>query len=145
MSYETNKAIARRWSEELWSQGHLYVADEIVAPSYVRHDPGDPAPAYGPDGVKRLVSMLRTAMPDIQIHVEDVIAEGDLVVSRYHTTSTDTGGYMGRPPTGKTIRTTAIQIFRIMDGKIVESWANRDDLGVLQQLGMIPAHGPGRN
>jgi steroid delta-isomerase-like uncharacterized protein len=143
MSLETNKAIARRWSEELWSQGRLYVADEIVAPAYVRHDPADPAPVTGPAGVKRLVTMLRTAMPDIQIHIEDLIAEGDLVVSRYSSTGTDTGGYLGRPPTGKATRTTAIQIFRIMDGKIVESWANRDDLGVLQQLGMIPAPGPG--
>jgi steroid delta-isomerase-like uncharacterized protein len=143
MALETNKAIARRWSEELWTQGRLYVADEIVAPDYVRHDPSDPVPVSGPEGVKRLVTMVRTALPDMRIEIEDLIAEGDLVVSRYHSTATDTGGYMGRPPTGKTTRTTAIQIFRIMDGKIVESWANRDDLGVLQQLGMIPALGPG--
>lgn len=78
-------------------------------------------------------------MPDLQIMVEDLIAEGDKVVSRYTTVATDTQGLMGRPPTGKTIRTAGIQIFRIVDRKIVESWAVRDDLTTLRQLGIIPA------
>src|SRR3712207_9344181 len=73
-SAEENKAIARRWSEELWSQGDLAVADEIVAPDYVRHDPGDPFPARGPEDVKRIVGMLREMLPDLRIVVEDVIA-----------------------------------------------------------------------
>jgi steroid delta-isomerase-like uncharacterized protein len=138
MSVTANKAIVRRWSEELWSEGNLAVADEIVAPDYVRHDPGDPFPARGPEDVKRLVSMLRAMLPDLRIEVEDVIAEGDRVVSRYTGVAADTEGFMGRPPTGKTIRTAAIQIFRLADGKIVESWAVRDDLGALRQLGHLP-------
>ena len=77
MSIEENKAIVRRWSEELWSQGKLDVADEIVAPDYVRHDPGDPFPARGPEDVKRLVSMLRGMLPDLTITIEDMIGEGD--------------------------------------------------------------------
>jgi hypothetical protein len=64
MSVELNKAAARRWSEELWGRGHLAVADEIIATDYVRHDPGDPFPAHGPDDVKRIVSSLRTMLPD---------------------------------------------------------------------------------
>ncbi len=136
---ERNKAMALRWSEELWSKGHLEVADEIIAPDYVRHDPGDPFPAQGPGDVKRIVGMLRSMLPDLRISVEAVIAEGDYVVSRYTATATDTVGYLGMPPTGKSIRTPAIQIFRFSNGKIVESWAVRDDLGTLRQLGALPA------
>ena len=134
---ERNKATARRWSEELWSRGNLAVADEIIAADYVRHDPGDPFPAHGPDDVKRIVTMLRAMLPDFTIKVEAIVAEGDMVVSRYTTTATDTVGYMGHPPTGKTIRTPAIQMFRFANGKIVESWAARDDLGTLKQLGLL--------
>ncbi len=141
MSSEENKAIARRWSEELWSKGELAVADEIVAPNYVRHDPGDPFAVEGPEGVKRLVGGMHALISDGQIIIEDMIAEGDKVVSRYTATGTDTGGFMGRAPTGKQVTFMAIQIFRIVDGKIVESWANRDDLGLMQQLGVVPAPG----
>ncbi len=118
MSTEENKAIVRRWSEELFNEGHLAVADEIVAPTYHRHDPGDPYAVEGPEDVKRLVSMLRTLNPDLHISVEEVIAERDKVVTRYTLAA------------GKI---SAIQIFRLSDGKIVESWANRDDLGLLRQ------------
>jgi steroid delta-isomerase-like uncharacterized protein len=138
VSVEENKAIARRWSEELWGRANLAVADEIAAPDYVRHESGAPFQARGPEGVKRLVSMLRAMLPDLRIVVEDVIAEGDKVVSRYTSVATDTEGFMGRPPTGKVIRTPAIQIFRFSGGKIVESWAVRDDLKTLRQLGHVP-------
>jgi len=141
---EKNKALARRWSEELWSRGNLAVADEIIAADYVRHDPGDPFPAHGPNDVKRIVTMLRTMLPDFHIEVEAIIAEADIVVSRYTATATDTNGYMGQPATGKTIRTTAMQMFRVANGKIVESWAVRDDLGTLRQLGHLPATTPAR-
>ena len=138
---EQNKATVRRWSEELWGRGHLAVADEIVAHDYVRHDPGDPFPARGPEDVKRIVTMLRSMLPDFRIHVDAMVAEGDMVVSRYTATATDTRGYMGMPPTGKPIRTSAMQMFRLANGKIVESWAVRDDLGTLRQLGHL-AIGP---
>jgi steroid delta-isomerase-like uncharacterized protein len=142
MNIEQNKASARRWSDELWGQGNLAVADEIIAADYVRHDPGDPFPARGPEDVKRIVAMLRGMLPDFKIEVEAMVAEGDMVVSRYIVTATDTKGYMGMPPTGRTIRTPAIQIFRFADGKIVESWAARDDLGTLRQLGHFPQPAP---
>ena len=138
---DQNKITARRWTEELWNRGNLSVADEIIAKEYVRHDPGDPFPAKGPDDVKRIVVMLRSMLPDFHIELEAIIAEGDFVVSRYTATATDTAGYMGMPATGKTIKTAAIQIFRFANGKIVESWAARDDLGTLKQLGHLPAPG----
>src|SRR5262249_25885153 len=93
MSIEQNKATARRWSEELWGKGNLAVADEIIAPEYVRHDPGDPFPARGPEDVKRIVTMLRTTLPDLRIQIEAMVAEDDMVVSRYTTTATDTRLY----------------------------------------------------
>ena len=143
---QQNKAAALRWSQELWGQGNLAVADEIIAADYVRHDPGDPFPARGPEDVKRIVTMLRAMLPDFRISVEAMIAEGDIVVSRYTATATDTVGYMGMPATGKAIRTPAIQIFRFSNGKIVESWAARDDLGTLRQLGHLAApRGPARH
>jgi steroid delta-isomerase-like uncharacterized protein len=136
---EQNKAAARRWSEELWSRGNLAVADEIIAPDYQRHDPGDPFPARGPEDVKRIVTMLRSMLPDFHVEVEAMLADGEFVVSRYTATATDTLGYMGMPATGKRIQTPAIQIFRFANGKIVESWAARDDLGTLRQLGHFPS------
>jgi steroid delta-isomerase-like uncharacterized protein len=139
MSIEQHKAIARRWSEELWGQGNLAVADEIIAPDYIRHDPGDPFPAHGPEDVKRIVTMLRAMLPDMRIVVEDMVAEGDKVVSRYSSTATDTQGYMGQPPSGKVIHAVGIQLFRFAGNKIVESWAVRDDLGILRQLGLVPS------
>ena len=144
ISIEQNKATVRRWSDELWGQGKLAVADEILAKDYVRHDPGDPFPAHGPEDVKRIVSALRAMLPDLAIHVEAIVAEGDLVASRYTATATDTVGYMGMPPTGKSIRASAMQMFRFDHGLIVESWAVRDDLGTLRQLGHLPTMGRGR-
>lgn len=126
MSTEENKAIVRRWSEELFNQGNLEVADEIVAPTYRRHDPGDPFAVEGPEDLKRLVSMLRAQVPDLHISVEDVIAEGDKVVTRYTLAQGKSSG---------------IQIFYLVDGRIVESWANRDDLGLLRQRGVISFNG----
>jgi steroid delta-isomerase-like uncharacterized protein len=136
-----NLAAARRWSEELWGAGRLEVADEIIAPDYVRHDAGDPFPARGPDDVKRIVTMLRGMLPDLRIEIEDMMAAGDRVVTRYVGVATDERGYLGLPATGKVTRTQAIQIFRFQDGLIAESWAVRDDLGTLVQLGHLPPPG----
>ena len=83
--------------------------------------------------------MLRTMLPDLRIEIEDLVVEGDRVVTRYTGVATDCRGYMGRPPSGRVTRTPAIQIFRFRDGMIAESWAVRDDLGTLVQLGHLPA------
>jgi hypothetical protein len=101
MSIEHNKAAALRWSDELWSQGNLAVTDEIVAPDYVRHDPGDPFPARAPEDVKRIVSMLRAMLPDFHITVDAVIAEGDMVVSRYTADGDEHGRLHGHAGDGK--------------------------------------------
>lgn len=136
---DANAAMVRLWSDELWSKGNLAVADDIVAPDYVRHDPGDPFPARGPEDVKRLVGSLRAMLPDLSISIDDIVAAGDRVVVRYTATATDSVGFMGHPATGRAIHTSAIQIFRFQGGRIAESWAVRDDLGMLRQLGHVPS------
>ena len=139
MSIEENKAIVRRWSEELWGPGDLAVADEIVAADYVRHDPGDPFPARGPEDVKRLVGGLRAMLPDLEIEVEDVIAEGDKVVLRWTIRGTHLGAFWTpvgtAAATGKPFSLTSTVMYRLAEGRIVEEWACHDWLRVVQQFG----------
>lgn len=134
-----NKALARRIVEEAFTAGRLEVVDELVARDYVGHDPSLPEDARGPEGVKELIAGYRAAFPDIRVTVEDQIAEGDMVVTRWAATGTHQGELMGMPPTGKQGTVTGMTIDRIADGKIVESWDNWDTLGLMQQLGAVPA------
>ena len=134
-----NKALARRLVEEAFTAGHLEVVDELIARDYVGHDPSLPEDARGPAGVRELIAGYRAAFPDIRVTVEDQIAEGDRVVTRWAATGTHQGELLGMPATGKQGTVTGITIDRIADGKIVESWDNWDTLGLMQPLGAIPA------
>ncbi len=134
-----NKALARRLVEEAFNQGRLDVTEELVASDYVGHDPSLPEEVRGPAGVKEVIAGYRAAFPDIQVTIEDQIAEGDLVVTRWRATGTHQGELMGMPATGKQATVTGITIDLIADGRIVESWDNWDTLGMMQQLGAIPA------
>jgi len=135
-----NKAIFRRVIEEVWNQRKLEVIEEILATDFVGHMVGSPD-IHGPDGLKQFVSMLLTAFNDIHFTVEDQIAEGDKVVTRWSFTGTHNGEFMGIPPTGVQVKVTGTNISRIAGGKIVEYWCNPDNLGMMQQLGVIPAMG----
>lgn len=137
MSTEQNKAVAHRWYEEVFSAGKLELVNELIAPDFVEHDASNPS--LDREGVKQLVSMYRGAYPDLHITVEDVITEGDKVVARFTARGTHRGPLMGIPPTGKQVTVTAIDILRFENGKIVEHWGNQDLLGMMQQLGAIPA------
>jgi len=140
MSTEANKAIVVQLYEEVFNKGDLELADRLVAPNAVNHDPGAPPNIPGEAfGLKAVVTMLRSAFPDDHHTIEDLVAEGDKVVVRLTHSGTHQGPFLGLVPTGKHITNTSIHIFRIASGKIVEVWANRDDLGVLQQLAAIPA------
>jgi len=140
MSAEANKAIVVQLYEEIWNQGNLDLVDKLIAPNAINHDPQQlPGVPSGPQGLKDAVTVLRSAFPDDHHTIEDLVAEGDKVVVRTTLTGTHQGNFLGLAPTGKHITNTSIHIFRITSGKIVEAWANRDDLGVLQQLGAIPA------
>jgi len=136
VTVEENKAIARRIFEEVWNQGKLDVIDEIFDVNYVSHGFGELPP--GPEGFKQFVSIYRTAFPDTHFIIEDQIAEGDKVVTRWIVRATHKGELMGIPPTGKQVVVTGTGIFRISGGKVVEQWVNWDALGMMQQLGLVP-------
>ncbi|HEX5502377.1 MAG TPA: ester cyclase [Thermomicrobiales bacterium] len=134
---QRNKALVRRAVEEVYNQGQLAVVDELVAGDFVIHSSS--ADIRGPEGTKQYVAALRAAFPDLHITIEDQFAEGDRVATRWTARGTHTGAFEGLPPTGKQVRVTAIDIDRIADGKVVECWTNMDELGLLQQLGALPA------
>ena len=134
-----NKALARRLLEEAFNAGRLDVAEELVASDFVGHAPSLPEEVRGPAGLKELIAGYRTAFPDIHVTIEDQIADGDRVVTRWSAKGTHQGELMGMPATGKQATVTGITIDRIADGRIAESWNNWDTLGMMQQLGAIPA------
>ena len=135
---EANKDLYRRWFEEVVTTGDLELADRLLADDYVLHFPGRPGPVDR-EGHKSLVIMFRTAFPDWIETVEDVIGEGDKVVVRVTGTGTHEGDFQGIPPTGAKVTATGIGIGRMADGKVAEAWAAYDALGLLQQLGAVPA------
>jgi steroid delta-isomerase-like uncharacterized protein len=138
---EENKAIIRRFFEEFANKGDESVVDELIGEDIVDHNPQDPNIPPGPEGVKQLFARRRMAFPDMRVTVEDLVAEGDKVVLRSTVTGTHKGEFMGIPPTGKSFSFGNIAIFRIEDGKIVERWGEADVMGMMQQLGVIPAPG----
>ena len=139
---EENKAVVRRFFEEVWNNGNFEVADEILAPDFVvnRVPPGIPPDR---EGFKQLIAMYRAAFPDLHLDIEDQIAEGDMVVTRFTLHGTHQGELMGIPPTNKPITVTGIGINRIVEGRSREIWINFDQYGMLVQLGVIPAPGEG--
>ncbi len=142
MSAEENKALVRRDLEEVWSQGKLDVIDEIFAADYVGHMPGSPD-IHGPEEDKQYVTIYRIAFPDMQLTIEEMIAEGDKVAVRWTFTGTHKGELMGIPPTGVQVAMTGISIGRFAGGKFVEGWDYADALGMFQQLGAVPPLGEG--
>jgi len=141
MSAEQDRNLGARWAE-LWNSDKNLdaVLSEIVDENFVSHSmpPGLPP---GREGVKMWATVFRRAFPDIQSTADDVIVEGDKVVERFTASGTFRGEFMGMPPTGKIGGTTGINIFRVAKGKIVEHWGNSDDLGMMQQMGVIPSMG----
>jgi steroid delta-isomerase-like uncharacterized protein len=136
---EQNRMLVRRAVEEVYNQGNLAVVDELVAGDLVIHLPSEEV--HGPAGAKQHVAALRAAFPDLRITIEDQISEGDKVVTRWTARGTHIGPFQGVPPTGKQGSMTGIDIDRIADGRVVECWVNSDDLGLLQQLGVVPTPG----
>jgi predicted ester cyclase len=140
MSTEQNKALARRIIEEIISRGNMSVADEVVALDWVGH-PTPPGLPPGREGLKLMVTMYRSAFPDMKTTIHDIIAEGDKVAVRMTNSGTHKGEFMGIPPTGKSISVAEISILRFAEGKNVEYWGQTDNMGMMQQLGVIPAPG----
>ncbi len=134
---EENKAAARRVAEEMFSGGDLDLADELIDPSFVGHDVASPEPIRGPDGVRQQAQGYRSAFPDVRITVEDQLADGERVATRWTARGTHKGELFGIAPTGKQVTITGMTIDRFAGGKIVESWDNWDALGLMQQIGAV--------
>jgi len=143
MSIEENKAQFRRTYEELFNRGNLAVAEEVIAPDFINHEVPPGMNNRGPESAREVVVMLRTAFPDLHIIIEEIVAEGDTVVGRVTMSGTHKGSYMGIAPTGRAMRQAHAHFVRFKDGKGVEHRAVRDDLGLMQQLGVIPSREPG--
>ena len=134
---EENKAIMRRLIKEGFNQGDLGLFDELVSPDFVNHSapPGVPPTR---EGWKQLAAMFLTAFPDMHIHIEDEIAEGDVVATRFTGQGTHQGEFMGIPATGKEVAASGINIARIEGGIIMERWEEMDMMSIMQQLGVVP-------
>ena len=143
MSIEQNKALVRQMVEEIFNRGNISRADEFLAPDFVEHEELPPGMPQGREGVKQLTAMMRNAFPDFKATIEDMVAEGDKVVIRMTWRGTQKGEFMGVPPTGKTVSFGVLDIIRIAGGKFVEHWGQMDSMGMMQQLGAIPAPGEG--
>jgi steroid delta-isomerase-like uncharacterized protein len=137
-----NETAVRRLIEEAWNGGNLAVTEELVSPDAVDHDPARPRGLpQGREGLKQTISMYRDAFPDLKLSIDDLLAQGDKVVWRWHAEGTHTGEYQGLLPTGRRGEVTGISIARMEDGRVAETWIEWDNFGLLQQLGMAP--GPG--
>jgi steroid delta-isomerase-like uncharacterized protein len=137
MAPDENKTRIRRFYDE-FNKRNLAALDDIIAPHAVDHSapPGQPG---GIEGFRQFAGMILTAFPDLHFTVEDMIAEGDKVVARVTIRGTHQGMFLGIPPSGKHVTSTGIEIYRIAGSKVVEHWNNYDDLGLLQQLGVVPS------
>jgi steroid delta-isomerase-like uncharacterized protein len=140
---EQHKELYRRFIEECFTGGNLDLIDEMVAADGVDHQ-APPGTAPGVEGLKQFLSMFRSAFPDLRATVDQVIAEGDTIAARFTMSGTHQGEFFGIPPTGKRMEITGIDVVRFENGKMVEHWGNQDDLGMMQQLGVIPMPGGGQ-
>ena len=143
-SVEAKKAIAHRYYQEILNEARLDVIDELMSPDFMFTIPTHPDPYYGPDGFKDLVTMLHGAFPDVHLKVIHLLVDGDTVVGHWLGSGTHIGGPLHTvkgdiPASGKSFVIDGVSWLKIVDGKIVESLANEDTLGLMQQIGVIPA------
>jgi steroid delta-isomerase-like uncharacterized protein len=136
VSEAENKAQFRRAYEEVLNRGDLSVVDELIAPDFLNHE-APPGRDRGPESMRGLATMLRTAFPDLHFTIEELVAEGDVVAGRLTMSGTHEGPLMGMPPTGRSVQQAHMHFVRFRDGKAVEHWGVRDDLGMMQQMGIM--------
>jgi predicted ester cyclase len=134
---DEHKRLARRAVAEIYEAGRLEVADELIHPAFVDHQPAHPDLPTGPESVKEVVRSLHATFGDLRFTVEDEIAEGDRVVQLATMSGRHIGPLMGREATGREFAVRHVYVWRIADGRIAEHWGSRDDLGMLTQLGLI--------
>lgn len=141
MPADQNAKTSRRLVEEGWNGTDLAVIEEILHPDAVYHDPASPADPSDRMGIRHFVAAYRSAFPDAKLTIEDMVSQGDRVVTRWTARGTHRSWLMGLAPTGRPITVTGITIDRYADGKIVEAWGNWDTLGLLRQIGAAPGEG----
>lgn len=136
---EANNPVARRLADEVFSRGDMRTFDEIFAENYVNHNMPVPGVPGTKKGFRQVVLATRKAFPDVRVKAADIVAEGDFAVFHDTVQATSQGDFLGIPPTGKRLEWTEIHFLRIAEGRIVAHWGNFDQLGILIQLGAIPA------
>jgi len=134
-----NATIGRRWFEQVWNQGNVDAADQLAAPDFVAHGHAPNDATIGIPQFKQFARAVLAAFPDIRVTVEDTISEGDRTVIRWHAHGTHQGPFMGVAPKGAAISVRGVSVMRFANGKIVEAWDNWDQLGMLIQIGAVPA------
>ena len=143
MSTEQNKALTRQLMEEVFNRGNIGLVDKLFAPDFVEHEELPPGIPSGIEGVKTLPTVFRSAFPDFQIAIDDLIAEGEKVVVRSTWSGTHKGEFMGIPPSGKSVSFGVYDTIRFAGGKVVEHWGQMNEMSLMHQLGVIPAPGEG--
>lgn len=138
---EGAKELPRRIADEIWTQGKLDVIDEVISPDYVGNSPTD-GEIRGTEGFRQLVERYHSAFTDVEMRIEHIVAEGDWVGVQWTARGTHTAELMGIPPTGREVTVTGFELSRAADGKFVEGHGVFDALGMLQQLGAVPAGAP---
>lgn len=138
---ERNKLVSRTLVEEVWNRGNFALVDELVSADFRGHSSSPETDTRGVDGYRTYHGALRAAFPDLRYTIEDQIAEGDRVVTRWTARGTHRGDYAGIPATGRSGTVSGVTTDRIVDGKSAECWTNLDELGLLQQLGVVPRPG----
>jgi steroid delta-isomerase-like uncharacterized protein len=138
MTDSGNKAVIRRFIEEVLNQKRLEVADEIVAEDFVELDPL-PGQRKGREGLKEVLAMMSVAFPDIHWQVEEMVGDGEKVVTRFTWTGTHRGTFLGVPATGKSVAVKGVVIDRVVGGRMTDSRILMDTMGMMQQLGVVPA------
>ena len=140
-----NKALVRRLYEEVWNKRKLELINEIISPSHALQAPNVAGSAVGPEAYKRQVLRFLEGYPDLHWTIEDTIAEEDKVVACWTISGTQKGEYLGIPATNKKVSVDGITIHHIANGKIMDSYSNWDALGMMQQLGVVPALGQSKS
>jgi steroid delta-isomerase-like uncharacterized protein len=135
---EQNKAVVRRLIEEVWNKGNLSLADQLFTSNYTHHDSSSPDFGHGPESEKKRATLYRNAFPDLRLTIEDIMAEGETVMTRWSCRGTHKGDLNGIAPTGKQFTISGTTVGRFANGKIAESFVNWDALGLMQQLGAVP-------
>jgi predicted ester cyclase len=141
LSAEDNKAVTRRFIDDVVNGHDLAAVDRYIDPNFVEHNPL-PGQAPGPEGFKQGMGGFFSAFPDLHHTVDVLLAEGDYVVVRGTSRGTQSGEFLGIPATGKQVEMTEIHIVRLANGRMAEHWGEMDAIGLMQQLGAMPAPGP---